>query len=209
MDTTTALLAFSVAAALMTMTPGLDTALVLRTAAVEGGRAAMGAGVGIAAGTLVWGLATALGLGALLAVSETAYALLRAAGAAYLVYLGAGLIRAAFAGAPAMADGGATASGAGGWIVKGLATNLLNPKVGVFYVGFLPQFVPAGADVVAFSVGLAAIHAAMAIGWFALLVGATRRLRRLLARAAVRRGLDGVTGAVLIGLGLRLAFEPR
>lgn len=210
MDATTAILAFSLAALLMTITPGLDTALVLRTAAVEGGRQAMLAGAGIAVGTLVWGLVTALGLGALLAVSKTAYAALQVAGAAYLLWLGAGMIRAALRGdGTAASQEAETEERRPRWLLRGLLTNLLNPKVGVFYVSFLPQFLPAGANVIAFSLLLAAIHAAMAIVWFGVLVGATRPLRAVLARPEVKRALDGLTGAVLIGLGVRLALERR
>jgi len=229
-----ALLAFSLAAGLLTLTPGLDTALVLRTAAVDGARAAMAAGVGIAAGCLAWGLLAALGLGAVLAVSEIAYAVLRFAGAAYLIYLGATMLRAALrrpagtavtgeaAGGRETAEPAAVAptavphptgpaadGGARRWFARGVMTNLLNPKVGVFYVSFLPQFVPAGVDVVGFSVLLAAIHAAMGIAWFAALTLATRPLAAMLRRPAVTRGLDAATGTALIGFGVTLALDRR
>lgn len=218
MDPLSAVLAFSLAAALLTLTPGLDTALVLRTAAVEGPGQAMLAGAGVSTGVLAWGLMAALGLGAVLAVSETAYLLLRIAGAAYLLWLGIGMLRAALSperarhlAAMASAKGaGGTGGGRGrGWYWRGLLTNLLNPKVGVFYVSFLPQFTAEGVPVVAFSVGLAAIHATMGIAWFALLTLATRPITGLLKRPAVTRSLDGLTGAVLIGFGLRLALERR
>lgn len=215
MDPLSAILAFSLAAALLTLTPGLDTALVLRTAAVEGPGQAMLAGAGVSTGVLAWGLMAALGLGAVLAVSETAYLLLRIAGAAYLLWLGIGMLRAALSAerartlAAAASAKGAGGPGGGGWFWRGLLTNLLNPKVGVFYVSFLPQFTAEGVPVVAFSVGLAAIHATMGIAWFALLTLATRPIADLLKRPAVTRSLDGVTGAVLIGFGLRLALERR
>lgn len=214
MDPVSALLAFTVAAALMTITPGLDTALVLRTAAVEGGVRAMLAGAGISTGVLLWGFLTAVGLGALLAVSETAFLLLRIAGAVYLLWLGFLMLRAAFSGGGSAlaalaepADRAATSPGR--WFLRGLFTNLLNPKVGVFYVSFLPQFLPPGVNPVAFSVLLAAIHGVLGLVWFAALVLATRPLARFLARPSVRRGLDGITGTVLIGFGLRLALERR
>ncbi len=92
MTATAALLAFTLAAAILTITPGLDTALVLRTAAVEGGRRAFMAGLGICAGCLLWGAIAALGLGSLLAVSTLAYDVLRLCAAAYLFYLGARLL---------------------------------------------------------------------------------------------------------------------
>ncbi len=214
MDPVSALLAFSLAALLLTLTPGLDTALVLRTAAVEGGLRAMLAGLGVSCGVLAWGFLTAIGLGALLAVSEAAFLMLRIAGAAYLLWLGALMVRAAFSGggsgfAPTAEHPDAAATSPGRWFLRGLFTNLLNPKVGVFYVSFLPQFIPPGSNAVLFSVLLAGIHAVFGILWFAALVLATRPLARLLARPAVRRGLDGLTGTVLIGFGLRLALERR
>ena len=210
MDPTSALVAFSIAAGLLTVTPGLDTALVLRTAAVDGPRQAMGAGIGVCCGVLAWGLIAALGLGALLAVSELAFHVLQFAGAAYLVWLGLGLLRNAFRPPASRAEpAGAARQGRGRWLVRGLLTNLLNPKVGVFYVSFLPQFIPLGADVVGFSMLLAAIHAAMGVAWFALLVLATRPFARALGRPAVARSLDAVTGTVLVGLGLRLALDRR
>src|SRR3954462_15015043 len=140
-----ALAAFAAAAALLSITPGLDTALVLRTAAAEGRRRALQAALGIAAGCLVWGLATALGLGALLAASKAAYTVLKWAGAAYLVWLGINLIlkpRERFE----LAAADQARAGQRSWLLRGFLTNILNPKVGVFYVSFLPQFVPAGFD---------------------------------------------------------------
>jgi len=218
MDAATAIAAFSVAAFLLTITPGLDTALVLRTAAIDGPWPAMAAGVGIAAGCLAWGLAAALGLGAVLAVSATAFTILKVAGAVYLLWLGGRMILAAFARRPTPAadePGAPTtgvqarAAGVSVWFRRGVLTNLLNPKVGVFYVGFLPQFIPIGAPVAAFGVGLAAIHAAMGILWFAALTLLTQPAARLMRRPAVTRVLDAVTGSVLVGFGLRLALERR
>jgi threonine/homoserine/homoserine lactone efflux protein len=201
---TPSLLAFSVAAALLTVTPGLDTALVLRTAAVEGPKPAMHAGAGIVCGVLAWGLLTALGLGAVLAISETAYLVLQIAGAAYLFYLGGHLLWAALA-EPLPSSSAGTTSRA--WFARGVLTNLLNPKVGVFYVSFLPQFIPAGAEVITFSMLLASIHGAMGLVWFAALVLATRPLAHWLRQPTVVRALNGLTGAALIAFGLRLAVS--
>ena len=216
MTVTAALLAFTLAAAILTITPGLDTALVLRTAAVEGGRRAFMAGLGICAGCLLWGAIAALGLGSLLAVSTLAYDILRLCAALYLFYLGAKLLwrtlpgrrQAASAGETAAAPAPASASAAG-WFARGCLTNALNPKVGVFYITFLPQFIPAGADVLRFSLLLAGIHALLGVAWFALLVAATRPLARWLSRPAVMRGLDRMTGAVFIAFGVKLALEKR
>ncbi|KCB38947.1 translocator protein, LysE family [Bordetella hinzii CA90 BAL1384] len=213
---TAALLAFSVAALIMTLTPGLDTALVLRTAATEGPRRAFMAGLGICVGCLAWGAAAAFGLGALLAASQFAYEVLRIAGAAYLLYLGAGLLwrarrarRARAASGPGRPARPQAGVGALGWLRRGCLTNLLNPKVGVFYITFLPQFIPQGADVLGFSLLLAALHAMIGIAWFAVLVAATRPLARWLGRPGVGRGLDAATGVVFVAFGLKLALERR
>lgn len=207
MDVSTAILGFTLTALLLTLTPGLDTALVLRTAAVEGGRKAMRAGGGIVTGVLIWGLIAALGLGAVLAVSRLAYTLLQIAGAAYLLWLGWKLISGALKSLPTLpADDPPLVRGER-WFLRGLLTNLLNPKVGVFYVSLLPQFVPADVPVVGFSVLLAGIHAAMGLLWFAALVLATWPLARWLRRPTVMRSLDALTGLALMGFGLRLALS--
>jgi threonine/homoserine/homoserine lactone efflux protein len=204
-----ALLAFGVAAALLTITPGLDTALVLRTAAVEGARRAALAAVGIVSGCLAWGAAVALGLGALLDASTLAFNLLKWAGAAYLVWLGIGLIlkpRERFdLSAPAVTHAGSDFA----WMRRGFLTNLLNPKVGVFYVSFLPQFLPQGAPAGPFIFLLAALHGVMGLAWFAALIAATRPLAGVLQRAPVVRWLDRLTGGVFLAFGLRLALERR
>lgn len=205
-----ALLAFGVAAALLTITPGLDTALVLRTAAVEGPRRAALAALGVVAGCLAWGAAVALGLGVLLAASSLAFTALKWAGAAYLVWLGLNLILRPRDRFEAQADAPTTAYGAGlAWLRRGFLTNLLNPKVGVFYVSFLPQFLPQGAPAGPFIFLLAALHGVMGLAWFAALIAATRPIAGVLQRAAVVRWLDRLTGGVFLAFGVRLALERR
>jgi threonine/homoserine/homoserine lactone efflux protein len=212
MSVTQSVIAFALAAALLTITPGLDTALVLRTAAVEGPRRAMQAGIGICCGLLIWAVIAGLGLGALLAVSEMAYGALRIIGAGYLLYLGARMIaRAGTSARTSEAEGShppGSASG-GGWFVRGMLTNLLNPKVGVFYVTFLPQFIPAGVSVLGMSVLLASIHAMEGVAWFVVLVTATQPLGFWLRQPRVQAGLDRVTGGVLILFGAKLALAHR
>ncbi|WP_309604004.1 LysE family translocator [Phenylobacterium sp.] len=203
-----ALAAYVVAAGLLTLTPGLDTALILRTASVEGPKRAAMAAIGITTGCLVWGAAAALGLGALLAASTFAFTLLKWAGAAYLVWLGLNLMlkprdRLDVTGGAPLADGDLT------WLRRGLLTNLLNPKVGVFYISFLPQFLPADVAPAPFIFLLAAIHAALGLAWSACLIGATRPIAGALRRASVVRWLDRLTGGVFLAFGARLAFSSR
>lgn len=206
MTITQALATFCIAAGLLTIAPGLDTALVLRTAAAEGPKSAALAALGVVMGCLTWGAAVAFGLGALLAASEPAFTVLRWAGALYLVWLGVNLIlkpRSQVALEPA--DGAASPSSRN-WLGRGYLTNLLNPKVGVFYVSFLPQFLPAHVAAGPFIFLLAVLHALMGIVWFALLIVATRPIARALKRPSVIRRLDRLTGVVFLTFGVKLAL---
>lgn len=198
------LVAFTIAATLLTITPGLDTALVLRTAASESARRAMMAGFGIALGCFGWGLIVAVGLGALLAASQLAYDILRWVGAAYLLYLGVGLLRSPRREFAVVAPNSASMSDSR-WLARGFLTNILNPKVGVFYVSFLPQFIPRDANVAGATVMLTGIHALLGVVWFAALILATRPITRFLRNGPVVTWLDRITGGVFVAFGVRLA----
>lgn len=203
------LLAFAAAAGLLTITPGVDTAMVLRASASGGRKAGAGAAVGIALGLLVWGAGAAFGLTALLAASAMAFTAVKCIGAGYLVFLGLGLLLKTRKGAqapptPANRDARST-----GYFRKGFLTNILNPKVGVFYVTFLPQFIPHGADVAVFSLVLAVVHVLLTLAWFALLIALTAPLGRALARPRVARALDRLTGCVFLGFGVKLALSEH
>lgn len=208
MTTPEALIAFSLAAGLLTLTPGLDTALVIRTAAAEGPRRAVGAAIGVGLGCLIWGAAASFGVGALLTASELAYTVLKWAGAAYLAWTGIRMIlkpRDAFEpGEMKAVDAGPIAA-----LRRGLLTNLLNPKVGIFYVSFLLQFMPAGVDPARFGLLLTSIHVVEGLLWFAALIAATVPIAGLLRVPVVVRWLDRVTGCVFVAFGLRLAMERR
>jgi threonine/homoserine/homoserine lactone efflux protein len=197
-----ALVAFFVAAGLVTMAPGLDTAIVLRATASEGRRSGAWAVAGVGTGCLVWGAAVALGLGALLEASGRLFALVRLAGAAYLIWMGARLILEP---RERMVEDGAPAP-AGHPFRRGLFSNLLNPKAGVFYVSFLPQFVPAGVPFGPWCFLLAGLHVMLGIAWFSLLIGATHRVRRILDQPGAVKAIDRVTGVVFLGFGADLAF---
>ena len=212
MTTEQALFSFTLTAGLLTITPGLDTALVLRTAAVEGRKQAMLAGIGICLGCLFWGAAASFGLSVLLAVSGFAYNVLRIVGAIYLVYLGIKLLIRAFA--STYPNGVVEAvwkevkrTDSSLWLKRGLLTNLLNPKVGMFYLSFLPQFIPTGVQVWSFSMLLALIHATEGLLWFLLLTNATELISSWLKQRRVVMALDSAVGVILIAFGLKLAFE--
>ena len=198
---------FLAASVLLTITPGVDTALVVRTAIAGGRRAALTAGAGICTGLFVWGSATALGLSALLAASRAAYDVLRLVGAVYLVVLG---IRTLLASRTERHDVDERPRPAGRrTFLTGLLTNILNPKVGVFYVAFLPQFVRDGASVLPATLVLVAVHAVEGLLWFALVATVATRMTAAVDRPAVRRRLEQLTGVVFVGFGLRLALDRR
>ncbi len=199
---------YVVAAGLLTLTPGLDTALILRTASVDGPKRAALAALGINIGCLIWGAAVALGLGVMVETSALALPFLKWAGGAYLAWLGLNLIfkpRDNF-------DRGSSAPGGGDdftWMRRGLLTNLLNPKMGVFYISFLPQFLPQGVAAAPFIFMLAVIHVLIASLWWACLIGATRPVAQVLRNANVVRWLDRITGGLFLGFSVRLALERR
>ncbi|MEV4415235.1 LysE family translocator [Catellatospora sp. NPDC049609] len=232
MTVASALASFALVAGLLTIVPGADTALVLRVAVAQGRRHAYATAAGICTGALIWGAAAAAGVSALLLASSTAYAVMRVAGAAYLVVIGALMIRDAWrsrkAAAPpegataaeAQADpgtpiaNGSPRAGRSAWrsFGRGFLTNLLNPKVGLFYVALLPQFLPDGVPALPMGVLLALVHDAEAMIWFALLIGGVDLARRWWTgsgrtAARVRRAIDALAGTVLVALGLRLAAD--
>jgi threonine/homoserine/homoserine lactone efflux protein len=217
MITPDALGAFALMVGLLTLTPGLDTTLILHTAALGHRRRAWGVVLGIQSGTLVWGVLASLGVTALLTASHLAYEALRWAGAAYLVWMGGRLLwatrhhpsRQSPPTAGARAEGrtrtGAGDTPLGGWR-QGFVTNVLNPKVGAFYVAVLPQFIPAGSSRLASGVLLAGVHILLAVTWSCALIAFAHVLRDRLQRPSARRYLDRITGTVIAAFGIRLAL---
>ncbi len=196
------LVSFTIAATLIVLLPGPDTLVVVRSL-VRGGRAdGVRTVLGVLCGLLCWVVTAALGLSAVLRASEDAYLALRIAGAAYLVWLGVNSLRSRGA-APAERRG---LIGQG--FSAGLATDLLNPKVGVFFVTFLPGFVPAGYSIGWVSLALGGIFTLLTALYFAVLIGAAARVRGWLATGSIRRRLDRATGLVLVGFGVKLALAP-
>lgn len=206
-----ALASFALVAALMTIVPGLDTAYVLRTAISRGRRHAYAAALGINAGCLAWGVAAAVGASALLTASEVAFRALTLAGAAYLVLLGTQMFRASFRPhAEVDVDTDALAP----WSVwrtcaTGVGTNLLNPKIGVFYLATIPLFIPAGVPPLPMGVALAVVHNVIGLAWFTLIIAATGWAGRWLRRPRVGRVTDRVTGGALVLVGVRMAAGAR
>ncbi|MFA1543662.1 LysE family translocator [Actinomadura monticuli] len=210
------LLAFAGAAVLIAMAPGPSTVVIMRQSVRSGRRGGLATVLGNEAGVLVWGVAAAVGLSALLAASRLAYEGLRVAGAVVLVWFGVRALWHARRGGAPGAPGGAGAGADDGpglswWrcFRLGLVTNFANPKAGVFAVSFLPQFVPAGWPVAWVLVGFSVLWALIDLAWYAVVVWLVGAARRVLGRPVVRRRLDQVSGVVLVGLGVRLAAEAR
>ncbi len=208
-----ALVSFALVAGLVTITPGLDTALVLRSALTQGRACAYATALGVCTGCLVWGAAAAVGVSAVLTASEVAYTVLRLVGAGYLIWLGSRWLMASLRRDRALAavapdDNSSRPTKWASWR-QGLGVNLLNPKIGAFYVALLPQFIPADVSPVLMGMLLAAVHSVEGIVWFTLIILGAYVMRAWLGRPRVQRGMNGITGATLIGFGVALALPER
>jgi threonine/homoserine/homoserine lactone efflux protein len=196
---------FALAAGLLTLIPGPDTLLTVRTAVASGRPRALAAAAGICTALLGWGVAAGVGLTAALAAAPTVYLALRWAGAGYVCYLG---LHSILRGArwPAEAAGAATAP-VRRWrsFLRGILTCASNPKVGIFYLALFPQFIAPGERLLPASLLLAAIHAAETLTWLAIIAVAGGRLGQLLRRRPARRWADRVSGAAFLAFAARLA----
>jgi threonine/homoserine/homoserine lactone efflux protein len=213
---TAALPTFALASTLLILAPGPDSLLVLRNTLRHGRRAGWVTATGTMSGLLAWAAAAAFGLSALLQVSHLGYDVLRLAGACYLLWLGVSSLW------PSRGTHGGPAAGAtvpagpapaqAGWrrvYLNGLLSNLLNPKIGVFFVALLPGFIPAGAPAPLFPLVLGLWFIAETGAWLATLAWMAARGAGWLRRSTVQRWLERVTGVALIGFGLRLATQAR
>jgi threonine/homoserine/homoserine lactone efflux protein len=205
-----ALLGFAAASILIVLLPGPDTLVVVRNLLRGGRRRAVGTVVGVLTGLVVWVVSASLGLSALLRASHTGYDVLRYVGGAYLLFIGVQALRGRRAPTGDSTDVVAPRRYRpllGSGYVAGLATDLLNPKVGVFFVTFLPGFVPAGAPVGRASLAFGAIFVVETFLYFAVLIVIADRVMSWMKDARTRRRLDRAAGLVFIGFGLRLATE--
>jgi RhtB (resistance to homoserine/threonine) family protein len=201
-----ALLPFLALSILLILIPGPDTAVVTKNALLGGERAGALAAVGVATGLTIWTGAAALGIAALLKASAVAFLALKVIGACYLVFVGVQMLRSR--GLPAAGDAGSGQTGRRA-VRQGLLSDLGNPKIAVFFTSFLPQFVHGGGAVFASLLLLGAIFAVLTFLWLAAYAVFVARASAFLQRSRVRKALDRFTGIVLIGFGVRLAFERR
>lgn len=205
-------LAFLGVCALVICTPGPDTALTIRNSIVGGRRGGVHTAAGIAAGQLVWTVAASIGIAGLLQASQPAFVALKVVGAAYLVFLGAQSIMAAVRGGrDSKAEREIRSSELGPWsaLRQGFISNLANPKMAVFFLSLLPQFVQAPSGNFAALIPLGLVFCLMTFGWLSIYAFALDRIGPLLQRSRVRRTLDAVTGTVLVAFGFRLATQTR
>ena len=207
--TWTAYGSFLVFAIALVLVPGPDFAVVTRNTLAAGRWRGAWCATGVASSNAVQGTAAAAGLGALVVRAQPVFQAIKWAGVVYLVWLGMQAIRSAIRGeyAPLDDEAGPRAAGQafGGWR-QGFLSNITNPKVLVFYLAVLPQFLSPGAGAPVL-LAFALSHAVLSLSYLLLLTTGLHRARRLLARRRVRRGLDAATGTVLLGFSARLATE--
>lgn len=205
----TALLSFAVVAALLTVIPGLDTAIVLRSAISQGRGHAYATALGVNCGALLWGIAAAVGASAVLAASHTAYTALKVTGAAYMIWLGVSMLWASRKDPQlALAEPTRARSLRAAWL-RGFGTNILNPKVGIFYLAMIPQFMAVGVPPIAMGVLLAMVHNLIAAVWFTAMIVAAQAAKRVVTGARFSRITDRITGTVLVVFGVRLVASSH
>jgi threonine/homoserine/homoserine lactone efflux protein len=193
-------------AAILTVTPGAATVLVLHSAARGGRREAFATTVGNEVGVLAWAIAAALGLAAVVAASALAFTIVKIAGAIALVYLGA---RALVRWEPLELSSRPAERRARSAVRTGLVTAIANPKLAAFYLALFPQFVPDGESVLLAALVMAGLLVALDFVWYSVLAAVVARAARRVVESAWLKRAQQTCGAVLVGLGVRLAFEPR
>lgn len=195
---------FALASLVLVALPGPDQALIMRNALVGGRSAGVRTILGGASGLTVHATAAALGVSALLATSATAYATLKLVGVAYLVYLGVRMLVSARR--PSEPD---QASTGGRWFAQGFVSNALNPKVALFFLTFVPQFLPDHGATLPAALALSATFAAIYLAWFSGWVTFVELVGNALRRPRVQAWTERVTGGALVAFGLRLAAAGK
>ena len=208
----TSFMAFLGVSAVVIMTPGPDTAVTVRNTLLGGRLAGILTALGISSGQAIWGLATSFGVVALLVASEFLFQAVKYAGAAYLVWLGLHALVGAWCGTGAGAsavrrDGPRLKPGKA--FMQGLVSDLGNPKMAVFFASLLPQFATPGEGLFAALMSLGLIFSLMTFLWLAAYAFMIAKAGEVLRRPAIRRWIEGVTGTLLVALGLRIAAEQR
>jgi threonine/homoserine/homoserine lactone efflux protein len=212
-----ALLSFTLASVLIVLLPGPDSLVVVRGIVRGGRRGGAATAAGVLCGLVVWVTAASLGLSALLEASKVGYDALKVAGACYLIWIGVRSLwsvrRSAEQVAAAEVEGDGPMAPArprlgGSGFLSGFLTDILNPKVGVFFVSFLPGFVPSGDHAVGLTtLGFGTLFTLLTALYFLGLIALSGTVGAWMTVPRIRRRLDALTGLVLVGFGLRLAAE--
>lgn len=206
------LIAFLGVAVVLVVTPGVDTALVTKNALLYGRPQAIASALGVNLGIVLWTLASALGLAAVVRASAATFDVLKLAGAIYLVALGVQSLRASRehgrerAAAQSSSRQSLSSSLA---FRQGLRSNLLNPKIAMLFTSLLPQFIVPGGSVLTASLLLGGVFNLMGIAWLCSYALAASRARSFLRHSVLAQWLERISGAVLVALGIRLATEHR
>ncbi|GAB4275294.1 MAG: LysE family translocator [Deferrisomatales bacterium] len=199
--------------AVLTVTPGADTLLVIRSAMERGRAAGLATIGGICSGLAIHAVLSGTGLSLLLVQSSLLYETAKTIGAGYLIYLGLQSVWSATRGKRSKMEHRANEKtyneGRSRSFCDGLLTNVLNPKVAIFYMAFLPQFIDAGDVVVMKSLALATIHMAFTLVWMLLFVVFIEKMQELFERHHAERRIGALTGVFLVGFGIRLAIDRR
>ncbi|MCG8429408.1 MAG: LysE family translocator [Chromatiales bacterium] len=199
--------AFLVAITLLTLSPGVDTLLVLRNSARGGWRDGLVSSFGICSGLFVHAAISAVGISVILLQSAWAFSMLKLLGAFYLVWLGIQSLRSLKQ--PSLDVSRVRSSRFNGWrsFREGLLSNVLNPKAVVFYMAFLPQFIDTAGSALGQSLVLAGIHFVIGMIWLSALTYLIHRARNWSFQSQFERALQSVTGGVMIALGIKLAID--
>ena len=200
------LVGFLLVAALVIVTPGQDTVLTIRNTLAGARRGGVATAAGVSAGQAVWTIATSVGLAAVVAASEPVFRAVKLAGAVYLVVLGVQSLRDALRRRTPASERAEPRVEPTQAFRQGLLSNLGNPKMAVFFTSLLPQF---GGESFGALLALGLVFCSMTFVWLSAYAAVVSRAGDVLRRPAVRRALDALVGAVLVGLGLRLATERR
>lgn len=201
--------AFLLAITLLTLTPGIDTVLVIKNASRSGGRDGVVTSLGICLGLFVHATFSAVGISAILLQSAELFMAVKWVGAGYLIWLGVSALKAALKGDASVAIDatGLKMSNLTRSLKEGFLSNVLNPKTAVFYLAFLPQFIDPQYSPFAQAMSMAAIHFIIAMVWQCGLAGAVSSAKRFFASSTAMRWMEGVSGSVLVFLGSKLLLD--
>jgi threonine/homoserine/homoserine lactone efflux protein len=204
------LITFIAVTLLLTVTPGVDTFIVMRNVLRGGTKDGVCTAVGICSGLFVHASLSALGISAVLVRSANLFAFVKMAGAVYLLWLGAGSLYGAIKGGQSglcLKESAKAVFQSSKSFREGLLSNVLNPKPAVFYLAFFPQFIGPGDPVFLKSMLLASIQFMIGVAWLVLLSVLFFRVRALVEKPSIKRALDGLGGGILIFFGLKVGLQ--